>query len=85
MRDPERVRVYEKIHTGIWSYNGVFHLVDSWQERDTLRSVFNFAWLQWREGKISLSHRCSIRLDAGLFQPRLSLLCGSVMVDALWS
>ncbi len=42
MRDPERVRVYEKIHTGIWSYNGVFHLVDSWQERDTLRSVFKF-------------------------------------------
>jgi len=31
---PERVRVYEKIQKGIWSYNGVFHLVDSWQERD---------------------------------------------------
>jgi hypothetical protein len=28
-RQPERVRVYEKIHTGIWSYNGIFHLVDS--------------------------------------------------------
>ena len=24
-RDPERVRVYEKIRAGIWSYNGVFH------------------------------------------------------------
>jgi hypothetical protein len=27
-RLPERVRVYEKIKPGIWSYNGVFHLVD---------------------------------------------------------
>ena len=31
-REPERVRVYEKIKQGIWSYNGIFHLVDSWQE-----------------------------------------------------
>lgn len=41
-RQPERVRVYEKIHTGIWSYNGVFHLIDSWQERDEYRSVCRF-------------------------------------------
>lgn len=39
---PERVRVYEKIQQGIWSYNGVFHLVDSWQERDSYRKVFKF-------------------------------------------
>jgi HNH endonuclease len=41
-RPPERVRVYEKIRPGIWSYNGVFHLVDSWQERDEHRVVFRF-------------------------------------------
>jgi hypothetical protein len=41
-RPPERVRVYEKIKAGIWSYNGVFHLVDSWQERANGRSVFKF-------------------------------------------
>jgi HNH endonuclease len=41
-RRPERVRVYEKIRTGIWSYNGIFHLVDSWLERDESRSVFKF-------------------------------------------
>src|SRR5208283_3238355 len=41
-RPPERVRVYEKIHSGIWSYNGVFHLVDSWIESDNYRSVFKF-------------------------------------------
>lgn len=39
---PERVRVYEKIHSGIWSYNGVFHLVDSWLERDEHRLSFRF-------------------------------------------
>jgi HNH endonuclease len=36
------VRVYEKIHPGIWSYNGVFHLVDAWQERVGKRLVFKF-------------------------------------------
>ncbi len=41
-RGPERVRVYEKIRTGIWSYNGVFHLVDSWRERDKHRTVYKF-------------------------------------------
>lgn len=41
-RSPERVQVYEKIKQGIWSYNGVFHLVDSWQEQSEDRSVFKF-------------------------------------------
>ena len=41
-RSPERVRVYEKIKQGIWSYNGVFHLVDSWREQSGSRSVFKF-------------------------------------------
>jgi hypothetical protein len=39
---PERVRVYEKLKKGIWSYNGVFHLIDSWQEKDNHRHVFKF-------------------------------------------
>lgn len=38
----ERVRVYEKIRAGIWSYNGLFHLVDSWVETDGRREVFKF-------------------------------------------
>jgi hypothetical protein len=41
-RLPERVRVYEKIKPGIWSYNGVFHLVDSWLEQDEFRVVCKF-------------------------------------------
>lgn len=39
-RPSERVRVYEKVQQGIWSYNGMFVLVDSWQEADEHRSVF---------------------------------------------
>lgn len=41
-RPPERVRVYEKIKPGIWTYNGVFHLVDSWTEQDESRAVCKF-------------------------------------------
>jgi HNH endonuclease len=39
---PEKVRVYEKIRNGIWSYNGLFHLIDSWQEFDGKRYVYKF-------------------------------------------
>lgn len=41
-RLPERVRVYEEIKPGIWIYNGIFHLVDSWTEPDEQRAVFKF-------------------------------------------
>lgn len=41
-RPPERVRVYEKLRQGVWSYNGMFHLVDAWQEHDGHRNVFWF-------------------------------------------
>lgn len=41
-RPPERVRVYEKIKPGIWTYNGVFHLIDAWTERDEFRTVCKF-------------------------------------------
>ena len=38
----ELVRVYEKIHSGIWTYNGLFKLVNAWQELSTDRQVFKF-------------------------------------------
>ncbi len=38
----EIVKVYEKIQPGIWSYNGFFDLIDSWQEDDKNRKVFKF-------------------------------------------
>ena len=42
LHKPELVRVYEKIKAGIWSYNGLFELVDSWHEYDGKRQVFKF-------------------------------------------
>ena len=56
-RAPERVRVYEKIRTGIWSYNGVFHLVDSWQESDGVRHVFRFRLVAVEELHADTAHR----------------------------
>ena len=41
-RPAELVRVYEKIRQGVWSYNGVFELVNSWVEHDGVRNVFKF-------------------------------------------
>lgn len=53
-RPPERIRVYEKVKQGIWSYNGVFHLVDSWQAQSSGRRVFKFR-LAAVEGEEDLS------------------------------
>lgn len=39
---PERVRVYEKIRSGIWVYNGLFELIDYWTEQSGGRQVFKF-------------------------------------------
>ena len=38
----ERVKVYEKIHSGIWTHNGFFDLMDAWQEKTDRRQVFKF-------------------------------------------
>jgi hypothetical protein len=38
----ELVRVYEKIHSGIWVFNGTFKLIDAWQETINNRNVFKF-------------------------------------------
>ena len=40
--EPELVKVYEKIKSGIWVYNGVFRLVDAWQESSGGRKVCKF-------------------------------------------
>jgi hypothetical protein len=39
---PEMVKVYEKIKPGIWVFNGLFRLIDSWRERAGNRHVFKF-------------------------------------------
>ncbi|MBP6786432.1 MAG: HNH endonuclease [Candidatus Promineofilum sp.] len=54
---PERVRVYEKIRAGIWSYNGLFHLVDSWGESDGRRHVFKFKLVAAEDESASVDQR----------------------------
>jgi hypothetical protein len=58
LRLPERVRVYEKLRQGIWSSNGVFHLVDAWQQESNGRKVFKFKLVAVEgEEDLSLSTR----------------------------
>jgi len=40
--EPEVVAVYEKIHDGIWAFNGIFLLQDVWTEPDGKRFVFKY-------------------------------------------
>lgn len=40
--EPELVKVYEKIKSGIWVYNGLFKLMDAWKEDINARKVFKF-------------------------------------------
>lgn len=61
LRPPERVRVYEKLRQGIWSYNEVFHLVDAWRQESNRRQVFKFK-LVAVEGEDNLD--LPARLDA---------------------
>ena len=38
----EKVKVYEKIKSGIWVYNGIFNLINAFIEKDKLRNIFKF-------------------------------------------
>jgi hypothetical protein len=40
--DAELVHVYEKIQPNIWTFNGVFRLLDAWTEPSGDRKVFKF-------------------------------------------
>lgn len=42
LRTAEPVRVYEKVRSGIWTYNGLFRLTDASQEFDGSRNVCKF-------------------------------------------
>jgi len=41
-KHPELVKVYEKLHAGIWVYNGIFKIIDAWQEKGGNHKVFKF-------------------------------------------
>ena len=65
-RSAEIIRVYEKIKDGIWSFNGIFKLVDSYQKQVNGRSVFKFI-LQLTDEKIKgLEESVELETDARL-------------------
>ncbi|MGB2636687.1 MAG: HNH endonuclease [Candidatus Acidiferrum sp.] len=53
---PEIIAVYEKIHAGIWAFNGFFLLTDVWTEFDGQRHVFKFR-LELMESDNDSTHR----------------------------
>ncbi len=59
----ELVRVYEKIKNGIWVYNGVFKLTDSWLESKQGRKVFKFKLELADEAETSESVDVKLRHD----------------------
>lgn len=57
---PELVRVYEKIRSGIWVYNGVFRLVDAWQQESNGRQVCKFR-LEATDDEVSGANPAELR------------------------
>ena len=45
LKEAEKIRVYQKIKPGMWTFNGVFNLVDGWEEKSGERTVFKFKLL----------------------------------------
>lgn len=60
---PEIVRVYEKIQSGIWAFNGEFKLIDAWQTLSHGRSVFKYRLEAIAENETDLQEYASPGLD----------------------
>lgn len=65
-KKPEKVKVYEKLRSGIWTFNGFFNLVDAWVEINNGRKVFKFR-LDLVDYQVNETEQSSIQLD----HPRL--------------
>lgn len=85
---PEIIAVYEKIHAGIWAFNGFFLLTDAWTESDGRRNVFKFRLelIQSEEQSIqqpatSLTHNrvipSAVKLEVWQRDRAQCVLCGS--------
>jgi len=60
--EPEFVKVYEKIRSGIWVYNGLFKLVDAWLEDSNTRKVFKFR-LELLDDEFNIQENNTIELE----------------------
>lgn len=66
---PELVRVYEKLKSGIWSDNGFFHLVNSYQLNQEGRLVFKFRLEAIDETISETEYSCSEELKRSRIIP----------------
>lgn len=69
----EVVAVYEKIHVGIWAFNGFFRLTDCWQQSDGTRSVFKF--------RLELAEDLDIKAGPTSNLPQTRLIPSAVKVE----
>jgi hypothetical protein len=67
----EIVRVYEKIKDGIWSFNGIFKLVDAYEKKIENRTVFKFILLLTDETIESLKETIDLKEHARLIPSRV--------------
>jgi hypothetical protein len=66
----ELVAVYEKIHRGIWAFNGVFKLTDCAFKTDGIRNVFQFR-LELTDSVIGISEQLRTELSATRIIPTM--------------
>jgi hypothetical protein len=84
-KEPELVKVYEKIRPGVWVYNGVFRLVGAWQEASNSRKVFKFKMELTREspriGREEIDHNrvipTSVKIEVWKRDKGRCVICGS--------
>ena len=73
----ELIKVYEKMRSGIWVFNGFFRLIDAWREHINNRSVFKFK-LKLVDEVISDSEKLFSGLDhLSIISTAVSSLSGS--------
>lgn len=70
-REAEIVRVYEKIKDGIWSFNGIFKLVDVYEKNINNRSVFKFILLLTDDEINELKENVEIKEHARLIPSKV--------------
>jgi len=87
-REPELVKVHEKIRPGIWTYNGIFQLIDAWKEISNARKVFKFKLVlveeqnrQRKKDMGDIEHTrlvpTSVKLDVWKRDKGRCVICGS--------
>ena len=70
-QEAEIVRVYEKIKDGIWSFNGIFKLVDAYEKKVGNRTVFKFILLLTDEDIEELKENVEIKEHDRLIPSRV--------------